>query len=97
MSLTASLASALEAEKKSGCQNLSHNVIETTENTMTFSTSLSACPASGPGAMYTIRKVFNESDGQYSILYSAIPTQTSQGAIDSANKMVSDAKLKPIY
>jgi hypothetical protein len=97
MSLNASLASALEAEKKSGCKNLSHNVIATTENSMTFSTSLSGCPASSPEALYTIRKVFNEPDGQYSILYSAIPTKVSQGAIDSANKMVADANLKPIY
>lgn len=79
------------AEAMADCQRNDFSVISSDKYALVFKTIQDKC--STGKSLTQVYKVFNLSDGQYSIIYAANPTRVSPGTIYGMTEMVKDATI----
>jgi len=73
------------------CQRHSLKILSQTKYSIMFEAVLDQCPTGN--AMTSVYKVFNQPDGQYSIIYTADPRVVSSGIVEGMTKMIKSARV----
>lgn len=73
------------------CQRHDMKILSQSKRSIMFEAVLDQCPTGN--AMTSVYKVFNQPDGQYSIIYTANPHVVSSGIIQGMMKMVKSARV----
>ncbi len=92
-SLNDSMQQAFNVQKQLPCATFNYKVLSQNTNDVSLMTRLSGC-SQGPNSVITIRKIFNTNDGQYSIIYSAVPTAIPVSRIESMKHVIITSHLE---
>lgn len=92
--LLASMHEVVSSLASTGCKRTSSNIEKLGQTTLIFTATADQCTSGRP--VWQVFKVFNMTDGQYSIVYSANPKAVSNNERQEMKNVVSLATITPL-